>query len=53
MLAAGLEGIKNNLKPVPPVNLNIFKLTDEEKVKYGIESLPGSLFEGHSGNEEG
>lgn len=45
MLAAGLEGIKNNIQPVAPVNMNIFKLTDEEKVKYGIESLPGNLIE--------
>lgn len=45
MLAAGLEGIKKNLKPVAPVNLNIFKLKEEEKIKFGIQCLPGNLFD--------
>lgn len=45
MLAAGLEGIKKNLKPAAPVNMNIFKLRDEEKIKFGIESLPGNLYD--------
>jgi glutamine synthetase len=45
LLAAGLEGVKSGLKPVAPVNLNIFHLTQEEMDKYGIESLPSNLYE--------
>ncbi len=45
MLAAGLDGIKRGLKPPAPVNRNIYELTTEEMEKYGIRSLPGSLFD--------
>jgi len=45
MLASGLDGLKRNLTPPPPVNKNIFKLTAEEMKKYGVSSLPGSLYD--------
>lgn len=45
MLAAGLDGIKRGLKPPAPVNRNIYELTTEEMDKYGIPSLPGSLYD--------
>jgi len=45
LLAAGLEGVKNKLKPCAPVNLNIFQLTAGEMAKYGIVSLPSNLYE--------
>lgn len=44
-LAAGLDGIKRNLTPPVSVDRNIFKLTSDERVEMGIESLPGSLME--------
>ena len=45
MLKAGLDGIENKIEPPQPVNLNIYTMTEEEKAKYAIESLPGTLFE--------
>lgn len=42
-LAAGLDGIKRGLKPCPPVDANIFKLTEEEREEQGVFSLPDSL----------
>jgi glutamine synthetase len=44
-LAAGLDGIKNKLTPPKSVDKNIFTMTEEEKEKYGITSLPGTLEE--------
>ncbi len=46
MLAAGLDGIDNDLVcPEPLNNLNIWNLTKEERDERKIESLPGSLAE--------
>ena len=45
MLASGLDGIKKGLTPPPPVNRNIFKLTQSEMDSLGVSSLPGNLFE--------
>ncbi|HME55894.1 MAG TPA: glutamine synthetase family protein [Candidatus Lokiarchaeia archaeon] len=45
MLAAGLKGIEQNLELPPPVEVNIFKLCDEDKAKYNIKEMPGSLLE--------
>jgi glutamine synthetase len=46
MLAAGLDGIENELPcPSPLNNLNIWNLSEEERDERGIESLPGSLAE--------
>lgn len=44
-LAAGLDGIKNNITPPPPVNANIYHMNKEELENLGIERLPGSLEE--------
>jgi glutamine synthetase len=45
MLHAGLEGIERGY-PVPkPVELDVFRLSDEERRSLGIEVLPGSLNE--------
>lgn len=44
-LAAGLDGIKRNLNPQKAVDYNIFHMTDEERKKAGIQSLPGTLLE--------
>lgn len=45
MLAAGLEGIKKEYDPTPPVERNVYEMTDEEREKEGIGSLPGNLSE--------
>jgi len=45
ILAAGLDGIKNRIQPPPATDKNIFKMTREERMKEGIDSLPASLEE--------
>ncbi|MFH1238656.1 MAG: glutamine synthetase family protein [bacterium] len=45
MLAAGLEGIKNNYKLPEPIEKDIFHMTEDERAAERIESLPGSLIE--------
>ncbi len=42
-LAAGLDGIKNQLTPPPSVDRNIFEMTNEERKAAGIENLPENL----------
>jgi len=45
MLAAGLDGVEMDL-PVPePVEDNVYGMTDEERERRGIDTLPGSLSE--------
>jgi len=44
-LAAGLDGIKNQLTPPDSVSKNIFELTDEERARLGIRRLPENLYE--------
>jgi len=48
MLAAGLDGIRTKIELTPPVEKNVYTLTDQQKKRYGIEPLPESL--GHSLN---
>lgn len=43
LLKAGLEGIKQRLTPVAPVNRNIYEMTKEERCAEGIIDLPTSL----------
>ncbi|MBE0465780.1 MAG: type I glutamate--ammonia ligase [Candidatus Desulforudis sp.] len=44
-LAAGLDGIKNKIDPPPRFPINIYHITDADRVERGITSLPGSLEE--------
>ena len=44
-LAAGLDGIQNEIAPPQAVTENVFKMRLCEKKKLGIESLPGDLGE--------
>ncbi|MBZ4644939.1 MAG: glutamine synthetase [Petroclostridium sp.] len=44
-LAAGLDGIKNGLKPPASVEKNIYHMDEAARKEHGIESLPGSLYE--------
>jgi len=46
MLAAGLDGIDNQLEPPAGLNdVNIYHLTPEERLERNISELPGSLAE--------
>ncbi len=45
MLKAGLDGILNQIPCPPPVDKNIYKMEEEERLAQGIQCLPGSLYE--------
>ncbi|WP_100403272.1 type I glutamate--ammonia ligase [Bacillus sp. FJAT-42315] len=45
LLAAGLDGIKNQLTPPKSVDQNIYVMTREERVANGIVDLPATLAE--------
>jgi glutamine synthetase len=45
MLAAGLDGIEKELPLPPPTEENVFEMTEEERRRRGIDTLPGSLYE--------
>jgi glutamine synthetase len=45
MLAAGLDGIAQSADPGPPVNKNIFKMSQRERRHLRIDELPGNLSE--------
>ena len=45
MVSAGLEGIANEYPAPPPVEENVFEMSEEERKEQGIDHLPGSLWE--------
>lgn len=45
MLNAGLDGIKNNLTPAPPVDKDIYQMTSDQMAGEGIVVMPASLKE--------
>jgi glutamine synthetase len=45
MLAAGLEGIEKGYEPPEPVEENVYEMTDKERKKWNIGTLPASLYE--------
>jgi glutamine synthetase len=45
MLAAGLDGIEKGLKPPKPVEENVYEMTEQQRQKRGIGTLPASLLE--------
>jgi len=45
MLAAGLEGIEKEYEVPDPVEENVYEMTEEERKRRGIGTLPGSLWE--------
>ena len=51
-LAAGLDGIKNHIEPPKPVNEDVRKMTDEERMALNIEPLPRNLYEALNGLEQ-
>ncbi|MEE0420716.1 MAG: type I glutamate--ammonia ligase [Lachnospiraceae bacterium] len=44
-LAAGMDGIKNQIMPPASVDKNIFEMTAAQKEEEGIDSLPNNLLE--------
>lgn len=45
MLSAGLKGIADKLVPPLPVEENVYEMSDDEREKRGISTLPSSLLE--------
>ncbi len=45
LLAAGLDGIKNQIRPMGSVDLDVQEMTDEERASLHIDKLPQSLSE--------
>ena len=45
ILAACLDGVRNKIEPPKPVEDNIYKLSERDRKRKKIESLPGSLKE--------
>ncbi len=45
LLAAGLDGIRNKIKPIEGTQVNIDKLTDEKRAEMGITKTPSTLKE--------
>jgi glutamine synthetase len=45
MLAAGLEGIEKKYQVPEPIEENVYEMTEEERKKRGIGTLPASLWE--------
>jgi len=42
-LAAGLDGVRNEIDPGPPVDTNVWELSEEERAERGITTLPANL----------
>jgi glutamine synthetase len=45
MLAAGLDGIENDLDPGDPENINMYDLSEKELAQKGVKMLPRTLLE--------
>lgn len=52
MVAAGMEGARQDLEPPPPTEENIYVMHPEAREHHGIEMLPGSLLEAISEAEK-
>ena len=52
MLAAGLDGIRRELKPGDPVNIDTYKMSEAELAAQGIRRLPWTLGEAIDAFEE-
>ncbi len=52
MLAAGLDGIKNEIEPPAAVRENIYEFDEAKREEYGVKQLPGSLKEAVDALEE-
>jgi glutamine synthetase len=46
MIAAAIDGIDRELTPPAPLNnINVYHLTEDERVEMSVHQLPGSLYE--------
>lgn len=45
MLAAGLDGVRNQIEPAPPVTGNVYGMSARERSRLKIKSLPANLAE--------
>lgn len=45
ILAAGIDGIENDLLPPPPIQRNIFDMSVRDRRKHKVKELPGTLRE--------
>ncbi|MEZ5989773.1 MAG: type I glutamate--ammonia ligase [Planctomycetota bacterium] len=45
MLASGLDGIQSKLEAPEPVNKNLYKMSQRERARHKVDSLPGNLSE--------
>jgi glutamine synthetase len=45
LLAAGLEGIEKGYEAPDPIEENVYEMSEEERVRRGIDTLPASLLE--------
>lgn len=45
MLAAGLEGIEKGYEPPLPIEGNVYEMTEEQRKRRGIKTLPSNLAE--------
>ncbi len=51
-LAAGLEGIEQEMDPGDPIDENMYELSDEERREMGVKTLPRTLLEAIEAFEE-
>ena len=52
LLAAGLAGIEEGLVPPPPVEENVYHMSEKEKKRRHIGQLPGQPVGGHPADRE-
>ena len=45
LFEAGLDGIRKKIEPGDPIEKNVYKISEEERKRLGIKSLPSSLKE--------
>ncbi len=45
MLAAGMAGMEQKIQPPDPVEANVYKMSEQERLERRIKQLPGSLIE--------
>lgn len=45
ILASGLDGIRKKMEPPDPVEENVYEMSDKERTRKSIETLPGNLGE--------
>lgn len=45
MLQAGLKGVEKGYKLPEPIEMDVYHLSDEDRKRYNIDCLPGSLIE--------